>query len=285
MADGAATATATQLEVERFGAALGGVVDGVDLSAPIGPELAAAIRAAVIEHHVVVFRGQDLDDDAHVRAAAALGTPSVHIFDKLMGGTEPTVGGTDITSDHGLLTDRWHNDVTFCPEPPAFALLYCVQPAPVGGDTMWANMELALERLSPAWQEFLAGLTAEHALPEGLMQFYASKWGGDAIEVYRRELAGTTHPVVRTHPETGRKALFAFARSQHIVGMTDAESEAVLSFVEHHVADPNFSCRWRWNAGDLAIWDERSSLHYAVRDPWEGRRAMRRVLVDGDRPV
>lgn len=272
------------ISVRPFGAALGAVVEGVDLRDPSDHQL-AEIRQALMQHLVVAFPRQSLDDDHHLAFAAALGEPYIHPMDRLMGVTVPTISQLDQSSDHQAQTDTWHLDVLYTPNPPAFGMLRSIVAPPYGGDTMWANLHLAWQELSPAFRERLLGLEIEHPVPEVLMQMKALQYGEGAIDVWRRELSGIRHPIVRRHPETGEPTLFAVSRSGRIHGMSELESDAILGVIETHAVNPNYTCRWRWSEGDVVVWDERCTAHFAVRDPWPGRRVLRRVLVEGDRPV
>lgn len=273
------------ITVHPFGAALGAVIEGVDLRGAVSDVQRREIRDALMRHLVVAFRDQHLDDEQHLALAAALGVPHVHPMERLMGETEPTVGELDRTNDHKTQTDTWHLDVTYAPNPPAFGILRCLEAPPYGGDTMWANLYLAWQDLSEPFKERLIGLETVHYAPEVLMKMKSSVYGEDAIETWRRELSGVRHPVVRIHPETGEPCLFVVSRTSPIDGMSTLESNAILGVLEQHATSPNYTCRWHWTAGDVVVWDERCTAHFAVRDPWPGRRVVRRVLVEGDRPI
>ncbi len=273
------------LEVLPFGAALGAEVTGVDLRDAERPEIRAAIRAALLEHQVLGFRDQHLTDDEHFGFAATLGELYVHPMDRIAGVDTPTLGLLDTTNDHRTQTDTWHVDVPYSPRPPAFAVNRCVVAPAAGGDTMWANLQLALDELSPSFRERLLGLETVNSVPEVLVQLMAARHGDDHIERWRDELCDVHQPVVRRHPETGRDSIFAVSTTSPIAGMTPLESTAILSVLERQAQNPNFTCRWRWRAGDVIVWDERCTSHFAVRDPWDGPRSMRRVLVEGDAAI
>ena len=277
--------TATTMTVEPFGAALGAEVRGIDLRDAGEPELRAEIRRAVLEHHVLAFPGQHLDDDEHRAFAATLGELYIHPMDRIAGVTESTIGHLVTDKDHQTRTDTWHLDVTYSPKPPAFGVNRCIVAPPAGGDTMWANLHLALEGLSPAFRQRLVGLTTISSIPEVLVQLKAGDVEADVVERWRKELVDVAHPIVRRHPETGRDSLFCVSTTTPIAEMSQAESDAVLGVLERHCADPNITCRWRWHEGDVVVWDERCTSHFAVRDPWVGTRSMRRILVEGDEPI
>ncbi len=275
---------ATDLVIEPFGAALGAVVTGVDL-ARLSGDTAADVRAVLLDHLVVAFPAQHLDDAGHLAFARSLGEPYVHPMERIAGETTPTVGEISVASDHGLQTDTWHLDVTYSPTPPSFGILRAVDVPAYGGDTMWANLHLAYDRLDNCARERLEALETTNGVPDGLVALKAPKFGAEAASRWRAELTDVRHPVIRTHPETGRKAVFAIGTGNPIAGMDADESHAVLDELTRHSTNLNFTCRWRWSNGDVVVWDERCTAHYAVRDPWPGMRTLRRMLVEGDRPA
>lgn len=273
--------TSSPLDARPFGAALGAEVHGVDVRTAGSPELRHAIRDALLTHHVLAFPGQHLDDAEHLAFAATFGELHVHPMDRLMGVDKVVIGELETTSDHDTKTDTWHLDVTYSPNPPSFAVNRCLVAPPAGGDTMWANLHLALDTLSAPFRERLVGLTTVHSVAEVLLRLRAQQYGESAREIWQANLCDVHQPIVRRHPETGRDALFCVDTTSPIAGMHPLESAAILGLLKQHCANPNLTCRWRWRAGDVVVWDERCTSHYAVRDPWEGQRSMRRVLVEG----
>lgn len=273
------------MKIERVTGALGAVIEGVDLR---DPDLdITSIREAVLEHEVVFFRQVGLSETEHLALGERLGTPSVYPVASILGATGPTMTVLTDGPDSPNSADEWHTDITWVATPPAFALLHMEVSPEVGGDTLWASATTAFEALSPVMQDMLAGLTVVHT-HDGFASRVAEK-AGDAkdviLEGLRKTYPPVEHPLVRTHPETGRSGLF-FAElfASHVVGMTRSESQHVLRFVGDHVKDPAFHCRWKWSDGDLAIWDERSTLHRSAADHWPQRRVIRRLEIDGDRP-
>lgn len=280
----------TDLDVRPFGAALGAEVVGLDLRTAGDPEVRTALREALLTHQVLAFRDQHLSDDEHFAFAATLGELYVHPMDRIAGIDTPEMGRLETTRDHQTQTDTWHVDVPYSPRPPAFAVNRCLVAPPVGGDTMWANLQLALDTLTPPFRERLYGLFTVNNVPEILIQLRSARLGAEhataqLAEKWRAELCDVHQPVVRRHPETGRDSLFAVGTTCPIAGMSDMESSAILSVLERHAQNPNFTCRWRWHEGDVVVWDERCTSHFAVRDPWDGSRSMRRVLVEGDAAI
>jgi taurine dioxygenase len=236
---------------------------------------------------VIFFREVNLSEAEQFALGERFGTPSIFPVARLMGATEPTMTVIEDGPDSDNAADAWHTDVTWTATPPKYALLHMEVVPDRGGDTLWCSATRAYETLSPTMQEFLCGLTVVHD-NEGFIESVALKAGDAAdslIEGLRRDYGPVEHPLIRTHPETGRRALFYAARFiRRIKDLTQAESDAILGFLAAHISEPSLHCRWRWSEGDLAIWDERSTLHRAVADHFPQRRIIRRLEIDGDRP-
>ena len=265
--------------------ALGAVIEGVDLR---DPEMDfEAVRQALLDHAVIFFRGANLSEEEHFALGRRFGTPSIYPIARLMGATEPVMTVIEDGPDSPNTAEVWHTDVTWTAEPPAYALLHMDVPADVGGDTLWASATKAYDTLSPAMQDFVCGLTVVHS-NQGFVERVAQKAGAMADELVagiKRDYPDVEHPLIRTHPETGKRALLWSGQFiSHIANLSPAESRAVLGFLEAHVADVSLHCRWRWNKGDLAIWDERSTMHRAANDHFPQRRVIRRLEIGGDRP-
>ncbi|MEV8532001.1 TauD/TfdA family dioxygenase [Streptomyces sp. NPDC051211] len=279
------TATRTELTVTRIGGRIGAEIGGVRLAGDLPAESVAGIRAALLAHKVVFFRGQDhLDEDGHEAFARLLGTPVAH----------PTVPSADgryalgIDSHHGARANQWHTDVTFVPAYPAFSVLRAVTVPPYGGNTLWANTATAYNTLPEPLRALADSLRAVHsneydyaalkpdALPEALAQYR---------EVFTSTTFLTEHPVVRIHPETGEPALLLGNFVQRISGLTGRDSRTLLNLFQEHIESPENTVRWQWQPGDVAIWDNRATQHYGVDDSDDHERTLRRVTVDGDVPV
>lgn len=265
--------------------ALGAVIDGVDLR---DPELEfAPIYQAFLDHEVIFFREVNLTETEQLELGRRFGTPSIYPVARILGATEPTMTVLSDGPDSPNAADAWHTDITWVAQPPKAALLHMETPSVVGGDTLWASATKAYAVLSPAVQQFLCGLTVVHDRA-GFAERVAAKAGAAReriLEALAREYPPVEHPLVRTHPETGKRALF-FARQfiSHVKDLASAESDMVLDFVDEHVKDVALQCRWHWKKGDLAIWDERSTLHRSAADHWPHVRVIRRLEIDGDRP-
>ncbi|MET9346473.1 TauD/TfdA dioxygenase family protein [Streptomyces termitum] len=280
-----ATTPAPTVTVRKVGGRLGAVISGVRLGGDLAPETVAEIRSALLTHKVVFFRGQNhLDEEAHEAFGRLLGTPVAH----------PTVPSTDgrysfpIDSDHGARANQWHTDVTFVPAYPAFSILRAVVVPPYGGNTLWANTATAYENLPEPLRNLADALRAVHsnaydyaalrpdAVPERLARFR---------DVFASTKFLTEHPVVRVHPETGERTLLLGNFVQRISGLTGADSRVLVQLLQSHVERPENTVRWQWEAGDVAIWDNRATQHYGVDDSDDHDRKLRRVTIDGDVPV
>ena len=271
------------MRIEPLTAALGAELSEVDLR-ELDTDTASDLRNALLEHKVVGIRGQFLDDAAHVRLAEALGEPWIHPMDRLAGVDEAEPSELRVKSDHQLLTDRWHLDVLYAPNPPAFGILRAVDVPPVGGDTIWANLVLAASWLPDELRERMQGRFTVHSVPDTLVGLKQQLFPDFDPQIWRDSLQGVRQPLLRRHSETGEEAIFCVGDA-HIDGLDDDASQDLMAAVTEHATNPSVTCRWRWCDGDVVIWDERCTAHFAVRDPWEGDRVLRRLLVEGDRPA
>ncbi|NNE72990.1 MAG: taurine dioxygenase [Acidimicrobiales bacterium] len=259
------------------------MVEGVDLRT-VTPDGVAEIEAALLEHLVLFFPGQALEPTEQMRFAQMLGEIDVAPF----GPKHPDVPEMtvlDQKSPKGEGADAWHSDNSFRAEPPSYTMLQSVLLPPHGGDTCWSNMYEAYAALSEPMQRFLEPLTATHDLSK-MLELAIARGNSDAdLGQMRAAYPPEHHPVVRTHPQTGRRALFVNGNfTTRIDGLEDAESAHVLDLLLTHVKTPDFQCRFRWLPGTLALWDNRCLQHYAVPD-YTSRRVMHRLTLSGDKPV
>jgi taurine dioxygenase len=270
------------MEVRRLAAALGAEVEGVDLRPPVAGDVLEAVHRALMEHQVLFFRGQDLSDDEHLELASQFGDVSVYPVARLAGATEPRVSYIRDSPDSPPDADGWHTDVTWIAEPPAAAFLSARLVPPVGGDTIWASLYAAYEALSPPLRGICEGLTVRHWYGDRFEAAVARSVPQAIIDGLRAGYPPVEHPLVMTHPVSGRPALLlAGDFMQGIAGMLPEESVMFLGFLQRLLDDPNIQVRWHWHAGDLAIWDERCTNHRALSDHYPQERAMRRCTVDG----
>jgi len=268
------------LEIRPLTPTVGAEIFGVDLRKALEDETVASIRAALLEHGVVFFRDQRLSPEEQLRFASRFGEIKIPVFENKATQT-PGLTVIEQSSPKGAGTDVWHADSTFMVEPPMGAILRAEHVPVCGGDTLWADMVAAYETLDAGLRERLDGLVAEHSMRKVMALI------GRLDNAYARgsEMAPPVlHPVVRVHPETGRKLLFVSPNwVDRIVGLPEAESEELLRLLYDHVKRPELQCRFRWQRDSVAFWDNRSTQHYAVPD-YQERRVMHRVMLAGDRP-
>jgi taurine dioxygenase len=278
--------TPARLMVTALSPSIGALVEGVDLAAPLPEAQISAINAALLTHHVLIFRDQHLSPLQHRDFAARFGPLHIHpIYPKHPEAPEIIVLDTDLVD----LTDNaiWHTDVTFSETPPLGGILIARLLPPSGGDTLWASSSAAFDALSSAMQQFLAPLTATHNIAQSFPEtrFAMSEEARLRLETAKRNNPPVVHPVIRTHPVTQRKGLFVQEGfTTHINELSSAESKSVLSFLFQHSVKPEFTMRWRWRVNDVAFWDNRATQHYATDDYRPARRVMNRATILGDKP-
>jgi taurine dioxygenase len=270
------------LEVVPLTTVLGAEVSGVALSPGLDAGSVTDLRLALLRHKVLFFRDQSLDPSALSSLARLFGEPTeAHPVEPSVEG-HPEVLALD--SDEGARADIWHSDLTFQERPPMGALLYAMVVPAVGGDTMWSDMSATYEALSPTLRQFLEGLTASHSPTKAGGYFSQRDAEGDKA---RRTAAAEPahHPVVRVHPETGRRSVFVNPLfTDKIDGLRRSESDALLEIIQQLATAPERLVRWHWREGDVAFWDNRCTMHYALLE-FSGPRRMNRVALHGDRPV
>jgi len=253
------------LEVHRLSGSLGAEVRGISLDEATAAD-ADVLRSLMHEHLVLFFPDQHLTPDTHIAFGRLFGELEAHP-NLALGAERPEFFELHADGGAGAIADEWHSDLSCQEQPSVMAILHMVKCPPVGGDTMWASMYKAYDELSPAMQEFCEGLTALHdADPHG----HAEKMA--------------VHPVIRVHPETGRKSLFVNQHfTRRIVELSHEESDVLLAYLTRWAANPRFSIRYGWSEGTVAMWDNRCTQHY-VLDDFEGERVIQRVTVMGDKP-
>lgn len=274
------------LHITPLSPALGALVGGVDLREPLSAEHRDGIEAALLKHQVLFFRAQPLAPTQQARFAAQFGDLHIHpIYPNIPEQPEVLVLDTAVTDvrDNAL----WHTDVTFMETPALGAVLSAKLLPPVGGDTLWASSSAAFEALSAPLQRMLEGLTATHDLTRSFPEerFSLTAEEREKLEAAKRKHPPVSHPVVRTHPVTGRKGLFVSEGfTTRINELSAAESDALLRFLFAHATRPEFTLRWRWQENDVAFWDNRITQHFAVDDYRPARRVMHRATILGDKP-
>ncbi len=275
------------LRVKPVAGALGALISGVDLREAISADLAAELRQALLQHQVIFLRDQDLTPAQFLRFARAMGTPVEYPFVKGIEGYPEIIEVKKLEHERTNFGGVWHTDTAYLEQPPMGSMLLARELPPYGGDTLFANQYLAFESLSPTLQSILAGLRAVNSSAKADVSKTREDRikGGDGRDDARQEY-NAEHPVVRTHPETGRRSLYVnVAHTVRFVGMTEEESAPLLQYLHQHQVRPEFTCRFAWEPGSLAFWDNRCALHNPVNDYHGFRRLMHRITLAGDRPV
>ncbi|WP_434741530.1 TauD/TfdA dioxygenase family protein [Micromonospora sp. SH-82] len=268
-----------RIGVRRLAGAIGAEITGVDAGGPLDQDVVTVIRAALLEHKVVFLRDQQLDYAQQVAFAERFGelTQGHPIFAPPQ--QKPFL--REIDSAQGTRANHWHTDLTFVDRPPAIALLHAVVIPPVGGDTMWANAVAAYQALPAELRELADRLRVVHSNDSDYTDATVVNGRLDYVStVYETE-----HPAVRVHPETGERALVLGGFAKRISGLSPSASRDVLRALQEYVTVPEHTVRWQWRVGDLAIWDNRATQHYAIYDYGTEHRRCERVTVAGDVPV
>ena len=274
------------LTLTPLSSALGAQIDGVDLTRPLSPLQRDAIEQALLEYQVIFFKQQSITPQQQARFAANFGDLHIHpIYPNVPEQPEVLVLDTAVTDvrDNAV----WHTDVTFLPTPALGAVLSAKQLPAFGGDTLWASGIAAFEGLSRPLQVLLDGLTATHDFTKSfpLERFGSTPEDLQRWEQTRKNNPPLSHPVIRTHPVSGRKSLFVNEGfTTRINELSEAESEAILKLLFAHSTRPEYTIRWRWQENDVAFWDNRVTQHYAVDDYRPNRRVMHRATILGDAP-
>ncbi|HEY2663944.1 MAG TPA: TauD/TfdA family dioxygenase [Candidatus Binataceae bacterium] len=270
-----------QIRVMQSSPTIGGEIGGIDLSKKVGEGAQAELHRALLEYKVLFFREQNISVAQHIAFARLFGGLEVHPFAPHLEGY-PEV----LVIEHGEKRrgreNTWHSDVTWRLRPALGSVLRALEVPEVGGDTVFADMYAAYQGLSDQMQRFLSGLTAIH----DFSHVFGRGYGPDKLKAMQEQYPVVEHPVVRTHPETGRKALYVNAAfTTGIKGMPPEESGPLLNQLYRQASFPEYQCRFKWRPNSIAFWDNRAVQHYAVSDYFPNRRLMHRVTIEGDTPV
>lgn len=274
------------MHIQRTAGALGAELQGLDLAGGLTAPIAAAIRQALLDHQVIFIRNQDLTPAQFLQFAQAMGEPVEYPFVKGLAGFPTIIEVKKLEHEKHNFGGVWHSDTTYLQEPPMGSMLLSREIPPYGGDTLFASQYAAYEALSDTMKQLLAPLVGISSSAKADV----SKTREDRIKTDGRQEAPkeyrAEHPVVRTHPETGRKALYVnVAHTAGIRGMTDEESAPLLRFLFEHQVRPEFTCRFAWTPNAIALWDNRCVQHNPVNDYHGHRRVMHRITLKGDRPA
>ena len=285
----------SHIEVKPIAGALGAEIHNVNLKT-LSDEEFEEIRTAWLEHLVIFFRNQDITPDEQVAFAHRFGDIHYHPFMKGLDDHPEVLEIVKTESDTHAFGSVWHSDQMFNPSPAKATILYAKETPSAGGDTMFANMYMAYDTLSEAMKEAIANVKTWN-VGDRMKHTSGGKSGAPRSERYTgnpQMLAKlkdpgnveteAVHPLVRTHPETGKKALFIGNHTQSFDGFGDKEAEPILEFLRQHSVQPELTCRFRWEPGSMAIWDNRCTQHRAMSDYPGQRRRMHRITIAGDKP-
>ncbi len=285
------SAAYTAFDLRPLAPYLGAEIRGVEIEKDLDDATFAEIERAFLEHSVIAIRDQRLDRPQQIAFARRFGDIDIHPIAIGMEEHPEVLRVFKPANEAACFGTSWHTDNTFFAKPSKASILYGVTLPPVGGDTLWASTTAAYDALSPTMQSMLEGLTAIHSAGRAYDPGTTgeAKYRGEAAINYRFSESiydEVEHPVVRTHPQTGRKGIFVNPMfTERIVGLSSAESKALLGFLYEHCVQPELTCRVRWEPGTVVVWDNRSTLHYAMNDYVGYERLMYRVTVCGDAPA
>lgn len=273
------------IAVRRIAGALGAEIGGVDLSQPLAAETVAAIRAAWLEHLVIFFRDQPLTPSQFMALGEHFGTPVEYPMVKGIEGFPKIIEVKKLEHERVNFGGVWHSDTAYLETPPMASMLLAREVPPAGGDTLFANMYLAWDALSGSMKDILRILKGVNSSAKAdVTRTREDRIRTDGRTDTQSEYTAE-HPVARIHPETGRTALYVnTAHTARFAGMTDAESAPLLDYLFAHQIRPEFTCRFVWRPGSIALWDNRCTQHYPVNDYHGHRRVMHRITLAGDKP-
>lgn len=278
------------LTIKPVSGALGAQVSGIDVSKSLSSEQQDALRTAFLTHHVLFFRDQSMTPEQHLAFTSVFGEPDTYPFMVGLPDTPEVIDIIKTETDTVNFGGSWHSDTAYLPEPALGTVLHAIDVPEYGGDTLFANAAAAYDALTDGMK----------ALLDGVIGVYDSDYGYGGsrrsalsnLELMNDRYDETSesylseHPVIRTHPQTGRKAIYVSkGHTSHFKDMSHEESRPIISYLAEHIVRPEFTCRFQWTPGAIAVWDNRATQHYALNDYAGKRRHMRRVTMKGDRPV
>lgn len=278
--------THSPFSIQPLAGAVGAVLGGVDLAQPLSDAQVSAIRQVWLQHGVIFFRSQPVPPAQFQAFAERFGEVIEYPFVKGIEGHPLIIEVLKLPHEKHNFGGIWHTDTAYLETPPMATMLIAREVPPFGGDTLFASGAAAYEALSPAMQAMLRPLKAINTSAKADVTKTREDRIKDAPTTQSKKELMAEHPVVRTHPETGRKSLYVnFGHTARFAGMTDEESKPLLEYLFAHQSKPEFTCRFSWQAGDIALWDNRCVLHNPVNDYHGHKRLMHRVTLKGDRPV
>ena len=270
-----------KIRVRPLAPSIGAEIEGIDLTAPIDDETFAELETAFVEYKVVFFRNQPITIEQQLEFARRFGELEDHPFLPSKDGFGEVIRFAKDEDTPGF-ENNWHSDVTWREVPPLGTVLHAIEVPPVGGDTLFADMEAAYEGLPDPIKAQLEGVQAVH----DFSQSFGAAMPPEKLAEQQQKFPAVTHPAVRTHPVSGRRGLFVNSIfTSHLEGMSTEESDELLAYLCAQAAVPEYQCRFQWQADSVAFWDNRSAQHYASNDYWPANRVMERATVIGDVPV
>ena len=277
MADTMTRTTGLSIDIKQLAGNIGAEILGVDTSNELSDEVIRDIRHTLLQQKVIFFRGQDLDYDHLVAFGKTLG--ELTLGHPIYGGPErqPFLREMDSRGE-GTRANHWHADFTYMANPPAFAVLHNVVCPPVGGDTIWSNTAVAYRELPAELRDLADTMRVIHSNDS---DFTDATYDGSARKSYLKNVFAAEHPAVRVHPETGERSLMLGGFARSVVGYTPQAGRDLIRVLQEYATKPEYTVRWRWQQGDLVVWDNRSTLHYAIYDYGKQHRRGERVTVAG----
>ena len=274
----------SRLNIKPLSGCIGAEIHGIDLTKPITHELYLQLRGCLVEHEVIFFRDQAITPAQQHALASMFGPLQSHPAYQTVEGF-PEISILESTADKPTKIECWHSDMTFRQHPPLATVLRAQIVPDKGGDTIWASMTAAYRGLSKPMQDFLSTLTAVHDFSYGFKESLAEPGGQQRLAQALADNPPVRHPVIRTHPESGKSVIFVNQLfTCHIEGLSRSESDALLAFIFEHIRTPEYSCRFAWQSDSIAIWDNRSTQHKPVNDYFPAHRRLERITIDGDLP-
>ena len=271
-------------ELKLLSGALGAELHGVNLAKDLSNDVLKEIRRLLIEHEVIFFRDQDISHEQHKQIAHFFGPLQTHpAYGTVPDFPEITI--LESTAEKPTKIEKWHTDMTFREHPPMGSILRSKICPPSGGDTLWSSMTSAYEALSQSMKDFLDNLNAEHDFSHGFKESLAEPGGRERLKDAIKDNPPVTHPVIQTHPESGKKVIFVNTLfTTKIIELSEDESNSILNFLYDYIKTPEFTCRFSWEPNSIAFWDNRSTQHKPVNDYFPSHRMLERITIDGNKP-
>jgi len=280
------------MDVRPLAGAIGAEISGANLKDRDDSPMWQELRQVFLEYHVMAMRGQQLSLEDMMRVGGRFGEPCYYPFAKGMDGYPFITQVIKEPEDKDVFGSDWHTDTMYLEKPPRATLLYALQTPPTGGDTLFVNTSAAYDALSDGMKKMIAGLKGvangglKHRKAGSRAAHFAGVSSIQGLNVDKADAYEATHPIVRTHPDTGRKSLYVSSlHTLRFDGFTEEESRPLINYLNNHSIQPQFSCRVRWEPGQLTVWDNRTTLHNAINDYQGERRHMRRLTVGAEVPV